>query len=102
MTEQKKTEEWALRCLNLIREYGFSDRYALIGAENIWANILCNTYESYLKSNPDAPVLAWEQVVEWQIDNLLKTTENVRQLLADQALKDKGKNVIPFPSVVKQ
>jgi hypothetical protein len=100
MTQQKKTEECALRCLNLIKEYGFSDRYALIGAENIWANILCNTYEAYINASPQEPVLSWEQVIDLQIESLLKTTETVRQLMAE-AQKNKGENVIPFPTVVR-
>lgn len=100
-TQQKKTEEWALRCLNLIKEYGFSDRYALIGAENIWANILCNTYEAYIKAAIHEPLLTWEQVIELQIETLLKTAETVRQLMADQAQKNQDKNVVPFPRKAK-
>lgn len=94
------TEKWVIHCMESIQGYKLRDSDALIGAENIWANILVNAYESYLKGKPN-PITPFDTILEIQLDKLLGTLALVRSMLEDHKAKERGENVVPFPRKAK-
>lgn len=91
----ENTEKWALKSLRSIADYKLSDAEALVGAENIWSNILLNAYDAH-KKNVEKP-LEFDKVLEIQLDKLMATLATVRMLMEEFDKKQKGENVVPFP-----
>jgi pyruvate dehydrogenase complex dehydrogenase (E1) component len=90
----ENTETWALKALRSIADYKLSDAEALVGAENIWSNVLLNAYNAHAK-NVEKP-LEFDKVLEIQLDKLMATLATVRMLMEEFDKKHLGENVVPF------
>jgi hypothetical protein len=97
----ENTEKWVIHCMKGIQSFKLSDHEALLGAQNIWSNILVNAYDAYAKDNAE-DIKPFDTILEIELDKLMGTLAIIRALMDDHRAKQRGENVIPFPSSVKQ
>jgi hypothetical protein len=95
----ENTEKWVMHCMSALKTLKLSDHEALLGAQNIWSNILVNSYEAYTKNSPK-DIIPFDKILEIELDKLMGTLALVRALMEDYRAKERGENVIPFPRVV--
>lgn len=68
--DKQKIMEWVEICLKSLGESKLSDHDALLGAQNIWANIIVYAYKEYLKVTEDKKPLTFKEVVEIELDKM--------------------------------